>query len=1385
MGSVPPRSVAERTEEAAKPPTTLARETSRKSTLGGRRKGGGENANVAGTNNSKLHQLSRPALRAGRSTCPAPNGICTRKYWSLEKLETLAGRLGVGDGITVVWSRHEQPGTRTWKGTVKCKHGGFWKVHYPKTDVEPEHTLVFPPARQQQWKVRRVTIQRKPKDQWLKKKLKQLQVGSRVLFKFERDFKSFRWTGTVVPSTAGTIRVQYDQYRKASLPLPPPESSGIVARELHILGKRAPPAKHTLTEQSPVATAEQQRDDRESDTTLTETEAVPLVNEEPEAQALETHSSHPKHRGFKEFTVMTFNTRSLQALWRQRELAEYLKIRKTDLVALQETRCQSQPLIEGYTTIAVPADKKGKGGVAILVRQGLIVQNQKTNSDNDMITVTVTGEDEKSRITFVTAHAPHGAYAKEQLATWWNHFDKFVEEARVQSTQLGKPSPLVVLGDLNARAKGRRQTTLRQKTNAAAVEFENWLHQKSLVCCNAMFTKPKERLITFNGSNRSAQLDVITIEERWKTACSNCHSIQPPIPSDHRPLVATLRMRLKRKRKVLEAAAPPPNWSSLQHSAELTNTFVAEVKSHMATCPAMYLEALVALYGRGTAASQAKVNVRKHPPITYSDFAQAVCHAVHVLPVKHSSRSEPEAAEEDRVKIRTIHDIAVQHNALKGSWTAQINREVVDAIDRFESLGKTHPSDAFKMISRLAGTKRGPSDVASKSTDEEILKHNIKVNGKERGSPAEDLGFLKRLETNVVNTGPFSKEEVRIGLSALNNNRATGLDGVPAEVVKIPEFQELMHGFANRYLTGEVPKEVLMSEIVLLAKKGDSRFVENCRGISLTSIFLKLVNRLLMNRLRVLDKDMEPWQNGFRPYRNTVQHAMAIKMLIDRAKAANSPLVTLYIDFTQAFPSVTPEAVKQMLRAWRIPEKFIDAVMQCYIDHTVHIRNVDGTYTVKSGVLQGDTLAPLLFCMVLDCILHTAIDPSDGVPIDGSVGVPPALQPRPPTTCGIQLRQVASKGRHTIPYTAFADDICLVTQNIAAAERQLRAIQTLSRKAGLDVNCKKGKTEYMTMNLESIVGSDAPTITGDQGEVIGLVDAYVYLGTTPFTIEEAFQSRLGKAWGAVKRLNHLWKCPDVKAELKHKLMQTLVQSVFVYGAPLWPTTVEWRDRIDRSYTRLLRYCVGSDTALELYRHGAVPHLSSIITLLRFNTVGHALRHEQPLSMLLRTPARCGRQLGLERQIRQDLKCVGPPDEWDIAAQDRQEWRKLARISAAENEDRIWHRLDGQRRKRWMADDRLERRALLLVLNALSEHSVFIKGVFQLPHYQHLLPYSSPPRVNIYNRAAPSTGASAAKNEPLAPRAAARPPSSTGKRARRRQIPDAKPDPGGLSLAGTH
>ena len=66
-----------------------------------------------------------------------------------------------------------------------------------------------------------------------------------------------------------------------------------------------------------------------------------------------------------------------------------------------------------------------------------------------------------------------------------------------------------------------------------------------------------------------------------------------------------------------------------------------------------------------------------------------------------------------------------------------------------------------------------------------------------------------------------------------------------------------------------------------------------------------------------------------------------------------------------------------ILRAYGIPKKIIQAISCIYENTKAKVITPDGEteiFDILAGVLQGDTLAPFLFIIVLDCVMRQAID---------------------------------------------------------------------------------------------------------------------------------------------------------------------------------------------------------------------------------------------------------------------------------------------------------------------------------------------------------------------------------------------------------------------------
>ena len=744
-----------------------------------------------------------------------------------------------------------------------------------------------------------------------------------------------------------------------------------------------------------------------------------------------------------EKVLVTWNCRSARAPWRIRELETGLLRRGADGACLQETRWRFKPEFKNYEVAAwAPCDAKGKGGNVILVRRTWVAKDAATGNAGTLLAVTI-GEG-KNSVRVIGAHAPHSAIDAAVRGKWW------VDAAAFWKANWGRGVPTIGLGDFNAtlvQAKGR---TLGQKENKGSECLDDFLRAFDLVAANGIFTKPARRLVTFMGPKmRLAQLDAVLVGNAWKSCVRDVRNFPMPFPSDHVPLEVRVRVKFAVKKREavgekvvgprrvdwsaltyptpqilsreclwLEAVAAqyglgtdvgqqnPKNEKTTQHvgvrafvpmlDVTVAEEFTRRVKENLAVQVNVHTAACAeCLRSPDQELGMPDVlcwvsGCRIYKKTTYSSFSKAVAAASDAVPTleKRPRTTTPGPYEVLREKeLRSIWDLKTRFDAIKRSYDDEEDARVKKCVDDFERLGKVRPGEAWKSINELLGHVQAKC-APTKSSPEDIVENFRKVNGLPNHARPPD--FRKRCEQNIVDVSRFRMVELDKAVGQLRTGRAFGIDGVPSEVLRLAGFRELLLQFAVDYQGGDVPLEVLMTRLSLVPKKGDLTVIANYRPIAIISVFLKLVNRMLLNRLRVLDPLLRSGQNGFREGRGTMEHALALRVLAERAKERGLTLCTLFIDSQKAFDSVTFAALRASLESFMVPTKFIDVVMSCYNGHVVRVPMPDGSYesyTTTTGVLQGDTLAPFLFVVLLDSILTESMDDTLGIPLDSGASV--------------------------------------------------------------------------------------------------------------------------------------------------------------------------------------------------------------------------------------------------------------------------------------------------------------------------------------------------------------------------------------------------------------
>ena len=348
----------------------------------------------------------------------------------------------------------------------------------------------------------------------------------------------------------------------------------------------------------------------------------------------------------------------------------------------------------------------------------------------------------------------------------------------------------------------------------------------------------------------------------------------------------------------------------------------------------------------------------------------------------------------------------------------------------------------------------------------------------------------------------------------------------------------------------------------------------------------------------------------------------------------------IFVDFSKAFDTVHRGKMKEILAAYGIPQDMVNAIMVLYNDTQAMVRSPDGDtdlFDILSGVLQGDTLAPLLFIICLDYVLRTSIDL---MPINGFT-----LEPE-------RSKRYQAK---RITDADYADDLALISDTVEQAEALLHSLEAAANGIGLQINADK--TKIMNFNIQG----NFSTLEGHQLKV---VKDFVYLGSHISTTEKDITVRIGKAWTALSKLNTIWKS-NLPDNIKRNFFQAIVTSVLLYGSNTWTLTKKLETKLDGTYTRMLRAVLNTSWKshpTKTYLLGNLSPLSQTIKKRRTRFAGHSWRNKTELisDVILWNPRHGQSRVGRPHrtyidQLCDDAEC--DPEHLPNLIANREEWRK--------------------------------------------------------------------------------------------------------------------------------
>lgn len=896
--------------------------------------------------------------------------------------------------------------------------------------------------------------------------------------------------------------------------------------------------------------------------------------------------------------VATMNVRTIRLKSKQLELVNNCESKSISILGIVDHKIvhenrEAPVLFQSlgkYTLITTSAwrntNNSAAGGVGLLLDRKAENALAEVNQWNNRIIVAQFIGSGFPALTVIVHYSPvEGSDAAEE------HYNNLLEAI----SDTPKHNVLLVLGDFNAHlGEDTVKYTYHKNTNRNGEIVKDLVSEAGLVVTNSHFQKKRGKLWTFisdmNGSK--TQVDFIMINKKWKNSVKNCEAYSSfgSIGSDHRVVTARLKLSLRTSKAPRRAKF---DWKVL-HNQDTRDEYTLEVKNRYGILSVDGESATEAyehfIQANKETAKQVIPQRKRLKRKQYSDDVRVQNARNDVNYMFSKYQSDPsnfnhENLQKSKSNLQEAYDLAIEEEL----------SEMIDKVEACEAEGSHGQS--WKLINEVTGRKPAKKGVLKGNSKEDRLKkwqqYFSDLLGKEpivAGDPNVNIPTV--LQNLNIESGPFSKGEYVKVKNRLTLGKAAGPDEVSPEILKLCDFDDIMLSFSNSLFLGDKPEQWSIGNLIPIPKSGDLSEYSNYRGIMLTDVAAKITNKMILNRIQPkIDTHLRPNQNGFRPGRSTTAHVLALRRLIEGVKSNNLKAIITFVDFRKAFDSIHRGKMMKILRAYDIPDELVRVISKLYENTRATVLTPEGEtefFDIIAGVLQGDTLAPYLFAIVLDYVMREAIGDKE-----------PEL--------GFEIDKRKSR-RHPAIFMCdldFADDIALLSEEIVQAQELLARVEQESSKVGLYLNEKK--TEVMAYNQDGPVN-----IITQCGKSLKVVNNFKYLGSWMESSQKDFEIRKALAWSSCHKLKKIWTS-TLSRKIKVRLFLSTIESVLLYGCDTWTLTKSLEKKLNGCYTRLLRMSLNISWKLmltneQLYQE--LPQVADKVAERRMKLSGHCFRHPE-------------------------------------------------------------------------------------------------------------------------------------------------------------------------------
>ena len=171
---------------------------------------------------------------------------------------------------------------------------------------------------------------------------------------------------------------------------------------------------------------------------------------------------------------------------------------------------------------------------------------------------------------------------------------------------------------------------------------------------------------------------------------------------------------------------------------------------------------------------------------------------------------------------------------------------------------------------------------------------------------------------------PVTIEELERVIASLNKNASAGYEEIPMLVIKQCTgyiLKPLGRIFNVSFQSGIFPDQMKRAKIKPLFKKGDKQNMQNYRPISVLSVFSKILEKLIYNRLLSFLKQhhiLTKAQHDFRENKSTETASQSFIESVQEALDNRRKVIGIFLDLSKAYDVINHETLLDKLDSYGV-----------------------------------------------------------------------------------------------------------------------------------------------------------------------------------------------------------------------------------------------------------------------------------------------------------------------------------------------------------------------------------------------------------------------------------------------------------------------------------